>query len=415
MALHLPPCVAEVAPQLRPKIYVCTVHAQLPDHVANILATVESLELGSGREVRVDVLRGVALLMIFVDHIPADGLNLFTLHELGFCDAAEVFVLLAGFSSMAAYGRALQRDTLGGLRRIAARCGRIYLTHILLLASMLALASLWLARDPTVAPVAATFEALRGQAIVRALTLQAMPAYLDILPLYIVLLGIFPLLWMAMRRSVALALTASGMVWLLAYFWHGLNLPNATDPNGWYFNPFAWQFLFAIGAALAVMARRTGGSLPHVRWLVVACALFLGFAFVQVLPWADWGPAGLRGFVLPPPDKSHLSPWRIVDILAIMYLVLSSNAALRATRGTVARAFALCGRHSLEVFAVGCVLALAGRLAMRSFGAGMEMQVAVNIIGTAGMLATAALREHQRARSREPAAPVHRETAMAGD
>ncbi len=316
---------------------------------------------------------------------------------------------------MAAYGRALRRDMLGGLHRIAARCVRIYLTHIVLIVAMLALASLWLALDPAVAPVASMFAALRGQAMVRALTLQAMPAYLDILPLYIVLLGIFPLLWVAMRRSVGLALAGSAAVWLLAYAWHGLNLPNGTDPNGWYFNPFAWQFLFAIGAALAVLTRRMGGSLPRLRWLVVASALYLAFAFVQVLPWADWGPASLRGFVLPPPDKSHLSPWRIVDILAIMYLVLSSRAALRATRGTVAQAFALCGRHSLEVFAVGCVLALAGRLAMRSFGAGTDVQVMVNVIGTAGMLGVAALRERQRAPSRSPAVPAQGAIALAGD
>jgi hypothetical protein len=361
------------------------------------------------------VLRGLALLMIFVDHIPGNCLSLFTLHEFGFCDAAEVFVLLAGFSSMAAYGRALRDDRWGGLRRIAGRCGRIYLTHIILLVIMLGLAMAWLAQDQAVAPVVAPLAAVRGHAVLRALTLQAMPEYLDILPLYIVLLGIFPLLWIAMQRSVVLALAGSAAVWLLAFFWHGLNLPNATDPNGWYFNPFAWQFLFAIGAALAIAAQATGGGLPRVPWLVAGCLLYLAFAFVQALPWAEWGPASLRGFVLTPPDKSHLSPWRILDILAIIYLALSSRAALRATRSTVARAFALCGRHSLEVFAVGCVLELAGRLAFRSFDAGIGMQVVVNVVGAAAMLATAVVAERQKAGSREPALPARRAAAMAGD
>jgi hypothetical protein len=372
------------------------------------------------RDPRVDVLRGIALLMIFVDHIPGDVVNLFTLHELGFCDAAEVFVLLAGFSSMAAYGRALHRNPFDGLRRIAARCVRIYLTQIVLLVGMLTLAWLWSTNDPTVAPVVAPFAALREQPIRRALTLQVMPAYLDILPLYIVLLGTFPLLWLVMRRSVGLALAGSGAVWALAYCWHGLNLPNATDPNGWYFNPFAWQFLFAIGAALAVVTRRNDGKLPRVRWLAVASALYLGFAFVQVLPWADWGPASLRGFVMSPPDKSHLSPWRIVDILAIIYLVMSSAGAARIARGAVAGAFALCGRHSLEVFAAGCLLALAARLAFGSFDpgsgmAGIGMQVVVNLLGAAGMLATAAVRERQRAGAREPVLPAYQAVAAVSD
>ncbi len=58
----------------------------------------------SKRDLRVDVLRGISLLMIFIDHIPDNSLGLVTIHNFGFSDAAEVFVLLAGFSSMLAYG-----------------------------------------------------------------------------------------------------------------------------------------------------------------------------------------------------------------------------------------------------------------------------------------------------------------------
>jgi hypothetical protein len=77
------------------------------------------------------VLRGLALAMIFVDHIPADVLNTVTTHNFGFCDAAEVFVLLAGMSSMLAYGKVFQRDgMIFGLRKIAIRCGRIYMFQL---------------------------------------------------------------------------------------------------------------------------------------------------------------------------------------------------------------------------------------------------------------------------------------------
>src|ERR1700675_2475634 len=83
------------------------------------------------RDPRIDVLRGMSLLMIFVDHIPGNMLGLFTLHNFGFSDAAEVFVLLAGMSSMLAYGRIFEREgALGGLRRIFQRCVRIYLFQI---------------------------------------------------------------------------------------------------------------------------------------------------------------------------------------------------------------------------------------------------------------------------------------------
>src|SRR5690242_21228395 len=54
----------------------------------------------SGRDARVDLFRGYALLAIFIDHVTGSFLGLLTLHIYGFSDAAEIFVLLAGFASM---------------------------------------------------------------------------------------------------------------------------------------------------------------------------------------------------------------------------------------------------------------------------------------------------------------------------
>jgi hypothetical protein len=80
------------------------------------------------RDLRVDVLRGIALIMIFIDHLPGNRLSLITLHSFGFCDAAEMFVLLSGFSSMIAYGGTFDRDgILVGLRRVFLRLVRLYL------------------------------------------------------------------------------------------------------------------------------------------------------------------------------------------------------------------------------------------------------------------------------------------------
>jgi hypothetical protein len=44
-------------------------------------------KVNSHRDPRIDVLSGFALIMIFVDHIPADKFNRLTLHNFGFCDA----------------------------------------------------------------------------------------------------------------------------------------------------------------------------------------------------------------------------------------------------------------------------------------------------------------------------------------
>src|SRR6202012_2043963 len=88
----------------------------------------------STRDLRVDALRGISLLMIFADHASANVLSRVTMHNFGFADAAEIFVLLAGFSATMADGRIFQRDGLvPGLRRIAARGCKIWIASVSLL------------------------------------------------------------------------------------------------------------------------------------------------------------------------------------------------------------------------------------------------------------------------------------------
>ncbi|MBV8524064.1 MAG: OpgC domain-containing protein [Acetobacteraceae bacterium] len=93
-----------------------------------------------------DLFRGYALLAIFIDHVPGNFLGLLTLHIYGFSDAAEIFVLLAGFASMMAYGHSFAREgTVAGLKRIALRCVRLYAFHVcMLLATVVIVRGWWL-------------------------------------------------------------------------------------------------------------------------------------------------------------------------------------------------------------------------------------------------------------------------------
>jgi hypothetical protein len=64
---------------------------------------VASARKTSSRDPRIDFLRGLALITIFIDHVPDNPLNLLTMRNFGFADAAELFLILAGISSMMAY------------------------------------------------------------------------------------------------------------------------------------------------------------------------------------------------------------------------------------------------------------------------------------------------------------------------
>src|SRR5579862_9428814 len=57
-----------------------------------------------GRDLRVDFFRGLALMIIFIDHIPENIVALITLRNFGFSDAAEIFIFLSGYSAGYVFG-----------------------------------------------------------------------------------------------------------------------------------------------------------------------------------------------------------------------------------------------------------------------------------------------------------------------
>ncbi|MFI4982754.1 MAG: OpgC family protein, partial [Nevskiales bacterium] len=268
-----------------------------------------SMGKASTRERRVDALRGVALVCIFVDHIPGSWLNWLTLRNFGLSDAAELFVMLSGFASMVAFGRTFSRDgARAGLRRIALRCLQLYVFQIGMLLTTLLTVWLWTSYYH-LTPVHLAPMIYGGVAgIGRGLTLQAQPSNLNILPLYILLLAAFPAMYAGLRLRPAFTLVVSAAVWLAANLVRDLNLTNALDGNGWFFNPFAWQFLFALGTTLAMVMAHREGSLPRLPWLVLLCWLLLGLGFLQAFPWQQWDLPNLAPLAIDPPDKTNLSP-----------------------------------------------------------------------------------------------------------
>ena len=223
------------------------------------------------RDLRIDFFRGLALIFIFIDHVPGNSLAYLTMHSFGLSDAAEAFVLIAGFAAALAYANTLERDgLLAGARRIGARLRELYAAQLLLVAicgTMLGLAARWFENPLYFEHVNLTpFSHDPWGAIWRSLLLYYQLGYINILPLYIMLLAWFPVLWLMLRRNAASGLALSVAVWLSAG-WGGMNLPSWPDVYGWYFNPFAWQLLFATGA-FAAFKMRQGATLNRSPLLV---------------------------------------------------------------------------------------------------------------------------------------------------
>ncbi|HKH00413.1 MAG TPA: OpgC domain-containing protein, partial [Bradyrhizobium sp.] len=59
------------------------------------------------RELRLDLFRGLALWLIFIDHLPPNLLTWFTIRNYGFSDATEIFIFISGYTAAFVYGRAM--------------------------------------------------------------------------------------------------------------------------------------------------------------------------------------------------------------------------------------------------------------------------------------------------------------------
>src|ERR1700749_1983783 len=62
----------------------------------------------SGRELRLHLFCGLALWLIFIDHLPPNLLTWLTLRNYGFSDATEIFIFISGYTASFVYGRAMR-------------------------------------------------------------------------------------------------------------------------------------------------------------------------------------------------------------------------------------------------------------------------------------------------------------------
>ena len=88
----------------------------------------------SGRDLRLDLLRGIANWAIFLNHIPNNAVNWITTRNYGFSDGAELFVFISGYTAALVYGR-IMRDHgfVIGATRLAKRVWQLYVAHVMLL------------------------------------------------------------------------------------------------------------------------------------------------------------------------------------------------------------------------------------------------------------------------------------------
>ncbi|WP_158569375.1 OpgC family protein [Pseudotabrizicola alkalilacus] len=364
-----------------------------------------SPEAAHRRDYRVDLLRGIALIMIFINHIPGTAWEHVTSRNFGFSDAAEGFVLMSGIATGLAYGPIFLRsprpswtEALRPWRRVLT----LWWVHVLVVLCIVALFALTV-QHPAVAVMAEKRNiapALENPALFvpGLIVLGHQFAYADILPLYIVLLLAAPALLAAAVRWPRGVMVASVLVWFAVGLLR-IRMPTWPLDYGWFFNPLAWQVIFVAGLLTGLAMRQGRRWLPFRPWAFWLAVGFLVLAavWVQVPVVAATGGHGLwllyeyagAPSVFTSFDKSFAHLPRLLHILALAYVLSALPALTQIAESPKVAPLILLGQHALPVFAVSTVLAYGAQVAKAMAGPSFVLDTVLIACGLVVLFAIA--------------------------
>ncbi len=370
-----------------------------------------------GRDPRVDFFRGLAFIIILIAHVPANWVARWIPARFGFSDATEMFVFMSGFAAGIAFGGSfLKRGFWLGTARTGYRVWQVYLGHLLLFffvaMSMAAANELFDTRNYINQLNLTYFFNETATAIVGLFTLNYVPNYFDILPMYIVVLVLMPFMFALARVHPWLALAASFALYWANWF-IGFDLPAEVRPNSdrsWFFNPFGWQLIFFTGVALSMGWLKPP---PVSKWLIGAAIVMIVFG-VLVGHWPLWRSyeslTAVREAISPWLNKTNLGILRYIHFLAAAYLVV---VALKGHEqwlaSAVGRPIMKCGQQSLPVFLFAMALSRYAGIVLDQTGRELVWVLLVNAGAIATLIGLAYLLGWLKSepwRSKKPRPPV---------
>nr|WP_281393035.1 OpgC domain-containing protein [Roseibium litorale] len=385
-----------------------------------------------------DFFRGLGMFIIYIAHLPNSWWALWIPARFGYSDATEIFVFCSGMASAIAFGKVFDFHGLGlGTARILHRMWQVYWAHIgqfLVIASGLVVVQnsgyLTLCCNLDYNYVEALnlhrFFNSPETTLPRLLTLTYVPNYFDILPMYIVILGLVPVMMAVARFSVPAGFVLSVSLWLLANFGY-LNLPaEPWSDRPWFFNPFAWQLIFFTGFAFM----RGWIPAPPVdrRLVILAAVLVIGtiplawFRIQEAVP----GISQFNADIEPLRVKTEFGILRFMHFLSLAYLAWVAagqhGRRLLATKGSLwgktVHVVQKVGQQSLPVFMASLAIAQAAAMLRDMAGAHDTLmgQILSNGLGLLALVAVAYVAGWFKSQPwrKQPVAPLSKPVSNAG-
>jgi hypothetical protein len=351
------------------------------------------------RDPRLDFFRGLGMIIILIAHIPKDPWVNWIPARFGFSDAADMFVFCSGMASALAFGSVFaDRGWLMGTARILHRMWQVYWAHIgscLVFTGVVIALDRWLGTEYFTQFTLEKIFSAGPDRLLQLLTLRYIPeVYFDILPMYLVLLGMIPIVMALARMHTALVFVFMAGLWLCANVF-GLNWQ--AQPEGgrvWYFNPFAWQIVFFSGFALM----RGWWPAPPRDWRLLAiCVTYVLLASpvscqASYACHAGFGHVPMFGTVHDALafwiDKTDQGLLRYAHFMATVYIAWYLAGEFgRNLKGPVVETVRRMGTQTLAVFLTSLVIAPALGALFDLWGTGFFVALFINILGIALLIA----------------------------
>ncbi len=317
------------------------------------------------RDVRVDFARGLALLVIYSNHIPHNSLSQFTPSHFGISDMADVFVFLSGYVSGISYGRCLSQKGLGECyRRIIRRSIQLLLAYGITKCLLFFLA-IWMTQSAN-----STWNYWQH---VNSSTIGASGSILGILPMYVIFLLLLPPALILMRKSIVLF----AFIFFNIYAFATIVISDSSVVTWTFsgFNPLAWQLPFFAAAFLGANQTIRNTLMPCRGIVLVLSGVVLECVFLYRLFWPH------ATILLS--SKIHYGLTRFIYLWCLIIVgwhifPCRTNPVLESWFG---QALSICGRNSLAVFCTGVVLTSCAHIVLLITDYDLTWQVVVNLIG----------------------------------
>jgi hypothetical protein len=304
------------------------------------------------RFIEFDVLRGVLLCMMVVNHSPS-SLRLFTDEPLGFFTTAECFVFVSAFLAGMLFRKRAEESGFAAARSSSIRrAGRIYRVHLVTVGFAFVLGGFFLSEFPGIRNLLDHYLPNPLAAIGGSLVLLFRPPLMDILPMYVLFSFLTAVgFWAAERWGWKTVLLVSLSAWSIAQTHvRDLVVQASTGLPFVQLGPFdllAWQLLWMSGLFIGQRFQEGKAILPAGRLL----RLLLLISAIAFLAWR-WRSIALgpdpvtRTWLL---DKWHLGPLRLINFFVAASVISGLLKYLNRLESPL-RAFSLIGRHMLPVF-----------------------------------------------------------------